>query len=85
MKDIKLDTRFKKIQNGVAWFGFIAGGTLIMWLIALYLGSYGKTTSLNSKKKKDLLNKTWQKFVFIYGSIIGDIIIIAFLIGIVFA
>lgn len=76
MKDIKLDTLFKKIQYWISWFGFIIGGTLLAWIVALYLASYGKVTSLDIKSKKNLLNKTWQKFIFIYGLIIVSIIII---------
>ena len=91
MKDIKINTSFKKIQYWISWFGFIIGGTFLVWVIALFLASYGKVTSLDIKSKKHLLNKTWQKFVFIYGSIVvgiimigWGIIIILFIIGILF-
>ena len=85
MKDIKINTLFKKIQYWISWFGFIFGGGLIIWLIALYLASYGKVSKYDVKNKKNLLNKTWQKFVFVYGSIIGDIIVIGMIIGALFA
>jgi uncharacterized protein (DUF697 family) len=85
MKDIKLNTGFKKVQYFIAWFGFIVGGVILAWIIALFLASYGKTTNHNVKNKKDLLNKTWQKFVFVYGSIVGDLIIASWIIGTLFA
>lgn len=76
MKDIELNNLFLKIQYWISWFGFIVFGVLIVWFIALGLVTYGKNTSYNVSSKKDVLNKTWQKFVFIYGSILGDLVII---------
>jgi len=83
MKDIKIDTLYMKIQYVISWIGFILFGMVIVWLIALGLASYGKTTSDNVQKKKGVLNKTWQKFVFVYGSIFGDIFIVALIIDLV--
>ena len=83
MKDIKLNTLFMKIQYWVSWVGFIVFGFGIVWFIAIILGTYGKTTDLDVKRKKDILNKTWQKFVFIYGSIVGDIFLVALVIDLI--
>ena len=52
-----------------------------MWLIALFLANYGKDTGLNKPKKNNLLNKSYQKLIFWYGSILGDIFIVALIIG----
>lgn len=82
MKDIKINTTFMKIQYVISWIGFIIG-SFIAWIIAIILANYGKTTSLDINKKKGILNKTWQKFVFIYGSIVGDLIIIILLIELI--
>ena len=76
MKDIKLNNAFMKIQYVISWLGFIIFGAFLFWLIAIGLATYGKITDQEVKKKKWVLNKTWQKFVFIYGSIIGDLAII---------
>ena len=81
MKDIKINTPFMKIQYWISWVGFILFGG---WIIAIFLANYGENTDLNQPKKKGILNKTWQKFAFIQGSILGDIFIIALLIGLIF-
>jgi len=80
MKDIKINTMFMKIQYIISWIGFILFGFLFAWIIALFLANYGKVTSNDVDKKKGILNKTWQKFVFIYGSIVGDLFIVALII-----
>ena len=59
MKDIKIDTLFMKIQYWISWIGFIILGLGGAWIIAIFLASYGKTTSYDADKKKDVLNKTW--------------------------
>jgi hypothetical protein len=71
MKDIKIDTTLMKVQYVISWIGFILFGMVIVWIIALGLANYGK--DINKEKKKGLLNKTYQKFIFIYGSIVGDL------------
>lgn len=83
MKDIKIDTPFKRIQYFVSWGGFIIFGFVIAWIIVLFLANYGKTTSNDVEKKKGILNKTWQKFIFIYGSIFGDLFIIVLIIDLI--
>ncbi len=83
MKDIKIDTPTMLFQYYVSWFGFICLGLFryfIVWFIALWLFNYGKVTSLDVKPKKNVLNKTWQKFVFIVGAIFGDLFLL-FIIG----
>ena len=81
MRDIVLNTGWKKTQNVIAWLGFIFCGLIIAWVIAIGLGTYGKKTSYDTKAKIGVLNKTWQKFRFIYGSIVGDLILIGWVIG----
>ncbi len=78
MKDIKIDTPLMKIQYVISWIGFIIPGFIISWLIALGLYTYGKDTIDNKEKKKGVLNLTYQKFIFIFGSIVGDLIIFIF-------
>jgi len=84
MKDIKINTTFKKIQYWISWFGFVVGGFVVGWIITLFLANYGKVTSLDVDEKKGVLNKTWQKFVFIFGSIAGDIFILSLIVGFIF-
>lgn len=83
MKDINIKTPFMKIQYWISWVGFIIFGFIGGWIIAIFLANYGKKTSNDVDNKKDVLNKTWQKFVFIYGSVIGDIFIIMLFIDII--
>lgn len=83
MEDIKIDTIFWKIQYVISWVGFILAGFVIVWLIAIGLASYGKDTRENKDKKKWLLNTSAQKFIFTYGSIAGDLLIVATIIGII--
>ncbi len=71
-----------KIQWFIAWFGFIFCGFIFLWIIALLLVNYGEVTSKDVDKKKNILNKTWQKLIFVYGSIFGDLVIVLILYGI---
>lgn len=70
-----------RIQYVVSWVGFIALGFILAWVIAIGLYSYGKDTIENKKKEKGLLNMSYQKFIFWWGAIWGDIFIVALLIG----
>ncbi len=81
MKDIKINTSFMKVQYVISWIGFILFGG---WIMALFLANYGKDTDLNKDKEKGVLNKTWQKFAFVQGSIFGDIFIVALIIDLLF-
>ena len=83
MKDIKIKTPLMKIQYWISWIGFIIFGFIAGWIITIFLANYGKRTSNDVDNKKDVLNKTWQKFVFIFGSITGDIFFIMLLIDII--
>lgn len=76
MEDIRVSGFFGRLKYIISWFGFILGGTIIAWVIALLLANYGKVTSRDVAEQKGLLNKTWQKFVFVCGLIIGTIMII---------
>lgn len=76
MKDISINKWYMKLQYSIAWVSFILFGFIFLWIIAFILSKYGENTSKNVKWKRDILNKTWQKLVFIYGSIMGDIFII---------
>ncbi len=83
MKDISINTPFLKVQYWISWVGFILTFFSFTWIIAIYLASYGKTTSYDVEDKKGILNKTWEKFVFIWGSILGDFFILMFFIEII--
>lgn len=76
MKDIKLNTPYKKIQYWVSWVVFILLGMLWAWFVAIGLATYGKVTSNDVDSKKGVLNKTWQKFVYIYGMVMTYIILL---------
>ena len=78
MKDITLDTTYKKIQHKISWFLFIVQINFIAWLFVIGLASYGKNTSHNIESKKGVLNKTWQKFIYIWGMIWTYILILIF-------
>ncbi|GEM_PF-3189404 len=75
MEDIKLDTGYKKVQYWISWVVFVFAGMIWAWVAVLLLANYGKTTSNDVKSKNGVLNKSWQKFVYIYGQV-GTIIII---------
>ena len=49
MKDIKLDTTYKKIQYPLSWVMFIVFGMLLAWLVAIALATYGKDTTDNKE------------------------------------
>lgn len=78
MRDIQLNTLRKKIQYPIAWLTFIICGTIVVWSIALWLAVYGKTTANDVENIKNVLNKSYQKFIYVYGSIV--FCLIAFLI-----
>lgn len=74
MKDIILNKPYKKIQYYLSWFIIIVSIFPIVAII--YLANYGKNTSDNTKIIKNNLNKTYQKFIYIYGTIWFYIILI---------
>ncbi len=69
MKDIEINTPLRKFHYWLSWIGFIVTGGA--WVIAIILANVGKTTSANVPSKKNLLNKTWQKFVYVYGLVVA--------------
>lgn len=73
MRDININHPLMKIQYSISWVAFVFMG-LIGWIIAFafYLSDKGD----NIKYKKGILNRAYQKFIFIYGSIWGDLLII---------
>lgn len=77
MKDIKIDSFFMKSQYFMSWINFIIFGTFITWVIVLVLVSYGRVTSNDIKKQKGVLNKTWQKFIFVFGFIVSYLIMLS--------
>jgi hypothetical protein len=63
---------------------FILWGRVILWIIAIGLASYGKNTSYDKDKKKDVLNLTYQKFIYVSGLVFTyltllDVIIFLFI------
>lgn len=65
MKDMEL-TKFKKVWYYLCWVWFIASLPAIIWgivVLILYLKDY------NKPKVKGTLTKSYQKFIFIMGSI----------------
>lgn len=76
MKDIVLNTPYRKIQYWVSWVVFILFGMVWSWLVVISLATYGKTTSNNVDSKEGVLNKTWQKFVYMYGMVVTYIILL---------
>lgn len=81
MKEIIINSPFMKIQYYISWVGFALFGG---WIIALFLVTYGKNTDLNQPDKKGVLNKTWQKFAFIQGSIFAYLFILILVIDLIF-
>jgi len=81
MKDIKLNKPILKVLYVLAWISFILNGMLWAWLVAIGLSKYGQDTADNKPKVKWLLNKGYQKFIFVYGLITGGIATLFFLIG----
>lgn len=89
MQDIGVNGFFGRLKYFISWIGFIFGGILFgkfisgglffiafatPWVIAILLAFYGKATSKNSVADKYLLNKTWEKFAYVYGLIMGTVI-----------
>lgn len=85
MKDIEIKKPLMKIQYAISWIFFIFVGFLLIWIIALFLYNYGKDTMENKNKKKGVLNMTYQKFIFIYGSVVGDLAISIWILSLIFA
>ena len=83
MEDIEINTRRRKFEYYMAWFVLIFFLPIGAWIVTLILSNIGKTTSADVESKKGVLNKTWQKFAFIYGSVIGYVLIFFFIIGII--
>jgi uncharacterized membrane protein len=84
MEDIIINTPRLKFEYWLSWFGFIVIGMLWAWITAYVLSMVGKTTSANVKRKKGVLNKTWQKFVFMYGTVMGYVFILILIFGLIF-
>ena len=91
MEDIKVGGFFGRLKYFISWVGFIFGGFflggfipggfifigfIVPWIIASLLVFYGKNTSKNTTADKYLLNKTWEKFAYIYGLIVGIVMIL---------
>lgn len=81
MKDIKLNTTFLRTLYVLTWISFIVNGMLWAWLLAAGLSIYGIDTKENKPKVKMLLNKSYQKFIFVYGLITGGIAILLMILG----
>lgn len=77
MKDIKLNNSLKRFWYFITWVFFILFGAIIFHLIAIGLYTYGKNTIENKEKIKGTLNMTYQKFIFIFGSIVGIIFLLS--------
>ena len=75
MKDIKLDKWYKKAHYFFSLMMLVSG---FGWLITLGLSVYGKSTSNDVEPVKDLLNKTWQKYTFVYG-LVSEIMILVYI------
>lgn len=84
VKDIELKTIYNKIHYRLSWVCFIIGGSIIAWFIAIGLASYGKNTSDNTESKKNILNKSYQKFIYWVGTILLCIFVLSFIIAIFF-
>ena len=76
MKDIQVNTPFIRVQYIISWIAFILLGFIVAWLVAIGLYTYGRDTPENKDKKKGVLNMTYQKFIFVWGTILGDLFII---------
>lgn len=76
MKDIKLDKWWKEAFYFAGWLSVIN----IIWaviILTLYLKDYDKA------KKKGILNKTYQKLVFIMGALGISVLGLTFVISLV--
>ena len=78
MKDIILDTTWKKIQHKIYWIVNIING---VWIIPVFLANYGKNTYHNTESKKGVLNKTWQKYMWVVGRVLSIILLIGIVLG----
>ncbi len=67
MEDIKLDTQFERIFYKFSWVILVLFGFFIPWFLVYGLYIYGPNNSENKKRKKNVLNMTYQKFIFFYG------------------
>lgn len=85
MKDIPLNSPLMRIWHILSWVFFVILGFPLIWIIALGLYTYGQYTPENKKIKRNLLNLTYQKFIFVYGSITGGIAILMVIISVIFA
>jgi len=75
MQDIMLDTGFKKFHYVLSWVSILVFGLIVGWLIAIGLYTYGKDTIDNKQKKKELLNMSYQKFIYVWGFIFGYLLL----------
>lgn len=72
MKDIILDKWYKKTLYIISIF--LMAVSWINLIIILFLYNYGKNTTDNQDKKENVLNKTYQKYIYFLG--IGILIFI---------
>ncbi len=79
MKEIHLDTKPKMFAYYFSWFFFILLGFGILWIIAFifYWKDYDKPN------KKNILNKTHQKLILIYGLTVGGLFLIMLIIDLI--
>lgn len=76
MEDIVLDTSFLKFRYYISWFFLIFTGMMWAWITVAFLANIGKTTSTDVKNEKNVLNKSWQKFIFGYGTFMSILFLI---------
>lgn len=69
MKDVRLDTEFKRFLHALAVIMFIPFGFFLPWLIALFLYTYGRNTNYNTEKIPNVLNMSYQKWIYVMGLI----------------
>jgi len=81
MKEIIINTSYKKIQYWISWVLFILFGMLWAWIVAIGLYSYGKDTPENKTKKKGILNMSYQKFIYWYGLIVTYILLLGIILS----
>ena len=62
MKNIKLDKWYKKTIYYLGWVYAIGSG-IIIWII---LGTLYYTRDIDVEKRKGYLNKSYQKFIYVY-------------------
>lgn len=71
MKDIEINTGFRKFLYWFSWIGFVLSMSVLTWGTALVLARFGKNNYKNTKMKAGVLNQTWQKFVYFSGIILA--------------